>query len=49
MKAYSLDLRQKIINAHNNKEDSLRQLASRFQVSLNFVQNWSGGITMKVL
>ncbi len=38
MKAYSLDLRQKIINAHNNKEDSLRQLASRFKVSLNFVQ-----------
>ena len=38
MKAYSLDLRQRIINAHKNKENSLRQLASRFKVSLNFVQ-----------
>ena len=38
MKAYSLDLRQRIINAHNNRENSLRQLASRFNVSLNFVQ-----------
>ena len=38
MKAYSLDLRQRIINAHNNRENSVRQLASRFQVSANFVQ-----------
>ena len=38
MKAYSLDLRQRIINAHNNRENSLRQLAERFQVSLHFVQ-----------
>ena len=38
MKAYSLDLRQRIINAHNNRENSLRQLAARFQVSLPFVQ-----------
>ncbi len=38
MKAYSLDLRQRIINAHKNRENSVRQLASRFQVSANFVQ-----------
>jgi len=38
MKAYSLDLRQRIINAHKNRENSVRQLALRFQVSANFVQ-----------
>ena len=38
MKAYSLDLRQKIIDAYNNKEGSYRQLAKRFRVSLSFVQ-----------
>jgi transposase len=37
MKAYSLDLRQKSLMRITIK-DSLRQLASRFQVSLNFVQ-----------
>jgi len=38
MKAYSLDLRQKIIDAYQNKEGSYRQLAKRFKVSLSFVQ-----------
>lgn len=38
MKAYSLDLRQKIIEAYNHQEGSLRQLAKRFKVSLSFVQ-----------
>ncbi len=38
MKAYSLDLRQKIVDAYNNKEGSYRQLAKRFRVSLSFVQ-----------
>jgi len=37
MKAYSDDLRKKIIHAYLNKEDSLRGLAKRFSVSLNFV------------
>ncbi|KOR34849.1 MULTISPECIES: helix-turn-helix domain-containing protein [Planktothricoides] len=39
MKAYSNDLRQKIIQAYENKEGSYRQLAKRFSVSLGFVQN----------
>ncbi len=42
MKAYSQDLRQKIINAYNNKEGSYRQLAKRFGVSLSFVQTLLG-------
>lgn len=38
MKAYSIDLRTKIIEAYNNQEGSQRQLAERFNVSLSFVQ-----------
>ncbi len=38
MKAYSIDIRQKVIDAYNNQEGSLRQLAKRFSVSLSFVQ-----------
>lgn len=38
MKAYSTDLRQKIIDAHNQQQGSQRQLAKRFRVSLSFVQ-----------
>ena len=39
MKAYSVDLRQKVIDAHKQQEGSQRQLANRFRVSLSFVQN----------
>jgi transposase len=39
MKAYSIDLRQKIVEAYNNQEGSQRQLAKRFQVSLSFVHS----------
>jgi len=39
MKAYSVDLRQKIVDAHNQKEGSQRQLAKRFRVSLTFIEN----------
>ena len=39
MKAYSVDLRQKIIDAHNQKEGSQRQVAKRFRVSLSFIEN----------
>ncbi len=39
MKAYSVDLRKKIIDAHNQKEGSQRQLAKRFRVSLSFIEN----------
>jgi len=39
MKAYSVDLRQKVIDAHNQQQRSQRQLAKRFRVSLSFVQN----------
>lgn len=38
MKAYSIDLRQKIVEAYNNQEGSYRQLAQRFRVSLSFVK-----------
>jgi transposase len=37
MKAYSLDLRQKIVTAYDNQEGSLREIAKRFKVSLSFV------------
>ena len=37
MKAYSNDLRKKIIEAYQKKEGSLRKLAKRFSVSLSFV------------
>ena len=39
MKAYSIDLRQKIVDAYKNGEGSLRDIAKRFSVSLSFV--WS--------
>ena len=34
---YSIDLRQRVINAYEAKEGSQRQLAERFQVSQSFV------------
>ena len=37
MKPYSNDLRQRVIDAYHNAEGSLRELAVRFSVSLNFV------------
>ena len=39
MKAYSVDLRQKIVDAYNQREGSQRQLAKRFRVSLTFIEN----------
>lgn len=37
MKAYSLDLRRKILDAYLNSEGSIRELATRFKVSFRFV------------
>lgn len=37
----SLDLRQRIITAYQDKEGSQRQLAERFKVSLSFVRDLS--------
>ena len=37
MKAYSIDLRQKIIDVYETEEISQRQLATRFNVALSFV------------
>ena len=37
MKAYSLDLRQKIVDAYQNESISQRQLAKRFDVAKSFV------------
>lgn len=38
MKAYSLDLRQKIVNTYLEGGISQRQLAERFRVALSFVE-----------
>ncbi len=38
MKAYSVDLRQKIVDAYEQQEGSQRELAQRFKVSPNFVR-----------
>lgn len=38
MKAYSPDLRQKIVEAYLKKEGSIRQVAKRFSVSRSFVE-----------
>ena len=40
MAAYSLDLRQKILSAWENKENTQRDLAKRFKVSLSFVRDF---------
>lgn len=54
MKAYSLDLRQKIIDSYVQGEISQRQLAKRFRVALSFVEKLlkqyreSGSIAPKV-
>lgn len=37
MKAYSIDLRQKIIEVYENEKISQRQLAKRFRVALSFI------------
>ena len=38
MKAYSLDLRQKIVDTYNEGGMSQRQLAKRFRVALSFIE-----------
>ncbi|NER19814.1 MAG: transposase [Symploca sp. SIO1C2] len=38
MKAYSVDLREKIVKAHLVEKDSIRQVAARFLVSKSLVQ-----------
>lgn len=38
MKAYSLDLRQRIVEAYKNQEESVRSCAQRFKVSRSYVQ-----------
>ena len=40
MWAYGPDLRQRIVNAYDNGEGSIRELADRFAVSPNTVQNY---------
>lgn len=37
--AYSVDLRQRIVDAYEAKEGSQRQVAKRFKVSLSFVRD----------
>lgn len=38
MKAYSIDLRQKIVDAYNEGNISQRQLAKQFRVALSFIE-----------
>ncbi len=38
MKAYSVDLRQKVVKAHLTEKMSIRKVASRFGVSKSLVQ-----------
>ena len=40
MAAYSIDLRQKILIAWQNKEGRQRELAKRFKVSLSFLRDF---------
>jgi transposase len=40
MRPYSLDLRQRIVDAYRNNEGSVRDLAERFQVAPTTVQNY---------
>jgi transposase len=40
MKPYSIDLRQRIVDAHRNGEGSVRELARRFVVTPKTVQNY---------
>ncbi|MEH2156984.1 helix-turn-helix domain-containing protein [Nostoc sp.] len=40
MAAYSIDLRQKILSAWQNKEGTQRDLAKRFKVSLSFIRDF---------
>ena len=40
MAAYSIDLREKILKAWQNKECSQRELAKRFKVSLSFLRDF---------
>jgi len=42
MKPYSIDLRQRVVEAIDKKEGSLRQIARRFMVSLSFVTRLLG-------
>lgn len=38
MKAYSIEFREKIINAYSQGDTSIRKIASRFDVSKAFIQ-----------
>lgn len=40
MRPYALDLRTRIVDAYDNKEGSVRDLAERFAVAPNTVQNY---------
>ena len=54
MKAYSIDLRQKIIDTYQAGDISQRQLAKRFRVALSFIEKLlkqyreTGSITPKI-
>jgi len=49
MRAYSVDLRQKVIDAHNQQQGSQRQLAKRFRVSLTFIESLLAIVRMEQL
>jgi transposase len=45
MKAYSLDLREKIVTAHMSEKMSIRKVATRFSVSKSLVQKQARATT----
>lgn len=38
MKAYSLDLRERVVAAYLNGADSIREVSEQFQVSISFLK-----------
>lgn len=40
MKAYSIDLRVRVVEAYNKKEGTIRSLATRFAIHWRTVSNW---------
>jgi transposase len=48
MKAYSIDLRQRIVEAYLSKEESVRSCAQRFKVSLQGATKALEGLLYKV-
>src|SRR5438067_1717683 len=42
MRAYSVDLRERVVSAYEAAEGSVRELADLYKVAKNTVENWLG-------